>query len=125
MKPARLHHLRPLFNGGLQIPSTSVYRTIEFSEHVFRATVTGDDGQHKIINVSHHFTLDSTVALFTDHEDGDNEPVVEDDHRTQLTKFVADKYFTLRTQNKENGSNVPASKQRVILHCGLHSFKAN
>ena len=96
-------------NGGLQIPSTSVYRTVEFCEHVFRATVTGDDGQHisnkanlknkMIINVSHHFAIDSTVALFTDHEDGDNEAVVEDDHRTQLTKFVADKYFTLRLYN--------------------------
>ena len=52
-----------------------------------------------IINVSHHFAIDSTVALFTDHEDGDNEAVVEDDHRTQLTKFVADKYFTLRLYN--------------------------
>ena len=84
--------------GGLQIPSTSVYRCIEYCEHVFRATVMGDDNQHisnnaklkntMIIKVCQHFTLVSTLPLFTDHEDGDNEAVVEDDHTTQLTKRV-------------------------------------
>jgi hypothetical protein len=95
--------------GGLQIPSTAVYRCIEFCEHVFKATVTGNDGRHisnkaklknrMIIKVCQHFTLESTLPLFTDHEDGDNEAVVEDDHSTQLTKRVADKYFTLRLFN--------------------------
>ena len=95
--------------GGLQIPSTAVYRCIEYCEHVFRATVTGDDNQHisnnaklkytMIIKVCQHFTLESTLPLFTDHEDGDNEAVVEDDHKTQLTKRVAEKYFTLRLFN--------------------------
>ncbi len=51
------------------------------------------------IKVCQHFTLESTLPLFTDHEDGDNEAVVEDDHSTQLTKRVADKYFTLRLFN--------------------------
>ena len=49
-----------------------------------------------IINVCHHFTLDTTVDIFTDHEEGDNELLVEDDHRTKLIKYTADKYFTLR-----------------------------
>lgn len=52
-----------------------------------------------IINVCQHFALESTLALFADHDDGDNEAVVEDDHRTQLTKRVADKYFTLQLFN--------------------------
>ena len=92
--------------GGLQIPSTAVYRCIQFCEHVFRATVTGNDGKQinskaklkntMIVNVCQHFTLESTLPLFADHEDGDNEAIVEDDHNTQLTKRVADKYFTLR-----------------------------
>ena len=95
--------------GGLQIPSTVVYPCIEFCEHVFRATVTGSDGQHisnkaklknrMIINVCQHFALESTLPLFADHDDGDNEAVVEDDYRTQLTKRVAVKYFTLRLFN--------------------------
>ena len=35
--------------GGLQIPSTSVYRTVEYCEHEFKARVTGKDG-HQISN---------------------------------------------------------------------------
>jgi hypothetical protein len=31
--------------GGLQIPSTSLFRTVEYYEHVFKATVTGKDGK--------------------------------------------------------------------------------
>ena len=67
--------------GGLQIPSTSVFRTVEYCEHVFKATVTGKDGKQisnegnlkkkMIVNVFQHFTLDSTSELFTDHEDDD------------------------------------------------------
>ena len=96
-------------NGGLQIPSTAVYRCIEFCEHVFKATVTGNDNQHisnraklknsMIIAVCQHFNLESTFPLFRDHEDGVNEAVIEDDHSTQLTKHIADKYFTLRLFN--------------------------
>ena len=95
--------------GGLQVPSTAVYRCTEFCEHVFRATVTGSDGQHisnkaKLknrmkINVCQRFALESTLPLFADHDDGDNEAYVEEDHRTHLTKRVADKYFTLRLFN--------------------------
>ena len=52
-----------------------------------------------IIYVCHHFALDSTIDLFKDHADGENEVVVEDEHRTQLIKGIADSYFTLRLFN--------------------------
>ena len=52
-----------------------------------------------IVNVCHHFALETTIRLFADHEDGENEMLVEDDRRTKLVKFVADKYFTLRLFN--------------------------
>ena len=51
-----------------------------------------------IINVCQHFTLDSSFELFGDHEDYDNEFLAED-HRSNLIKRVADKYFTLRLFN--------------------------
>ena len=49
-----------------------------------------------IVEVCRHFMLDTTVDLFEDHEDSDNEILVEDDHKTKLIKCTADKYFTLR-----------------------------
>ena len=52
-----------------------------------------------IVNVFHHIALETTIRLFADHEDGENEMLVEDDHRNKLVKFVADKYFTLRLFN--------------------------
>jgi hypothetical protein len=92
--------------GGLQIPSTSVFRTIEYCEHLFRSNVAGENGQyisHKsnlkkkmIIQVCPHFSLDSTNELFPKHEEGLNEIILKDDHRTGLIKCVADKYLTLR-----------------------------
>jgi hypothetical protein len=92
--------------GGLRIPSTSVFHTIEYCEHVFKTMVCGKDGKQitketnlkkkMIVEVCRHFMLDTTVDLFADHEDGDNEILVEDDHKTKLIKFTADKYFTLR-----------------------------
>ena len=94
--------------GGLQIPSTSVFRTVEYCEHVFKAAVCKDgkcissEGNLKkkmILNVCHHFALDTTIDLFPDHEDGANEILVEDDHKTKLVKCIADKYFTLRLFN--------------------------
>ena len=99
--------LQPTY-AGLQIPSTSVFRTVEYCEHVFKATVTGKDGKQissesnlkkkMIVNVCQHFTLNSSTGLFTDHGDDDNE-FLADDHRTNLMKRVADKYFTLRLYN--------------------------
>ena len=91
--------------GGLEIPSTSVFRTVEYCEHVFKAAVCKDgkcissEGNLKkkmILNVCHHFAPDTTIDLFPDHEDGANEIPVEDDHQTKLVKCIADKYFTLK-----------------------------
>ena len=96
-------------NGGLQIPSTSVFRILEYCEHLFKATVTGKDGnlisnecnlkQKMIVKVCHHFVLDSTIKLFPDHGHSDVEILVEEDHITKLIKFIADKYFTIRLFN--------------------------
>lgn len=95
--------------GGLKIPSTSVFRTVQYCEHVFRSTVSGQNCQSisndsnlkkkMILQVCRYFSLDTTKKLFSDHEDGFNELLLEDDHSTQLTKFVADKYLTLRLFN--------------------------
>ena len=69
--------------GGLQIPSTSVFRTIQYCEHIFRSTITGENSQYishesnlkqkMIIQVCQHFSLDSTKELFPYHEEGLNE----------------------------------------------------
>ena len=93
-------------NGGLQIPSTSVFRTVEYCEHQLKAMVTGKDGdlisnecnlkKKMIVKVCHHFVLDSTIELFPDQGHSDTEILVEEDHITKLIKFIADKYFTLR-----------------------------
>ena len=93
-------------NGGLKIPSSSVYQTVEYCEHVFRAIVSGRDGnqissltnlkERMIIQVNKHFVLDTPTMLFLDHEDGANENLVEDDHKVKLVKGTANKFFTLR-----------------------------
>ena len=67
--------------------------------------VSGQDGKQMcnepklkvkmITEVCHHFILDSTFNLFDDHEDGNNESVIEDDHTTKLIKCTAHKFFTL------------------------------
>ena len=95
--------------GGLKISSESVFRTVEFCEKVFKITVTGKDGKHisnegnlkknMIVAVCHHFLVDPASEVFKDHEDGNNEALVEVDHRMKLMKCVADKYFTLRLYN--------------------------
>ncbi|CAB3983915.1 Hypothetical predicted protein [Paramuricea clavata] len=89
---------------GLRIPSQSVYQVVEFSEKVFKAyvckegrTITREKKlkQRMIMEVCQHFVMDSK-QLFDDHQEGANENVFEDDHRTLLIKLTADKYFTLR-----------------------------
>ena len=97
---------------GLQIPSTSVFKIIEYCERVFKSTaISKIDGQQiqisnesnlskrMIIKVCHHFSLDTTIDLFSEHEKGMNEVVVEDEHTTKLIKCIADKYFMLRLYN--------------------------
>ena len=98
--------------GGLQIPSTSAFKIIEYCKRVFKSTALSKiDGQQiqisnesnlskrMIIKVCHYFTLDTTIDLFLEHEKGMNEVVVEDVHTTKLIKCIADKYFTLRLYN--------------------------
>ena len=92
-------------NGGLQIPSTTVFRTVEYCEHLFKAMVTGKDGdlfsnecnlkEKMIVKVCHHFVF----KTFPDHGHSDTEILVEEDHITKRIKFIADKYFTLRLFN--------------------------
>ena len=114
--------------GGLQIPSTSVFRTVQYCEHIFRSTITGENSQHIshesnlkkiiIIQVCQHFSLDSTKELFPDHEEGLNEILFEDDHRTKLTKCVADKYLTLRlfTYGKKYTKEIANQGDQSIRH---------
>jgi hypothetical protein len=92
-------------NGGLRIPSKSVYTTIEHCEHIFKLYVcqkgNGINNMKNlktkmILEVCHNFLLDGNKSVFADHELGANEDMVEDDHQVKLIKWTADKYFTLR-----------------------------
>jgi hypothetical protein len=47
------------------------------------------------MDVCQHFVM-NWKNVFQDHQEGANESVFEDDHRTLLIKLTADKYFTLR-----------------------------
>ena len=92
-------------NGGLTIPSRSVYLVVEYAEKVFKCKVC-KDGDHissearlkekLALDVCSHFIMDKRQNIFEDHELGLNESVFEEDHRSALIKLVADKYFTLR-----------------------------
>ena len=80
--------------------------------------MTGKDGpshegnlkRKMIINVCHHFALDTAIL----NEDGVNDIVVEDDHRMKciLIKFVAEKYFTLKLFNF--GKNIPKKSSTKV-----------
>ena len=89
--------------GGLHIPSTSMFKIIEYCERVFKlAAISKIDGQkiqtsnesnlskRMITKVCHYFSFDTT-DLFSEHEKDMNEVVAEDEHTT--------KYFTLRLYN--------------------------
>ena len=107
--------------GGLEMSSTSVLRKVEYCEHVFKAVIcnmqggkcTSSEGNLKkkmILNVCHHFALDTTINLFpADHEDGANEILIEHDHKARQVKCIADKYFTLRLF--KYGKNTPRRSQ--------------
>lgn len=83
-------------NGGLKIPSKSVFRTIERCEHIFKQSViekgisTVKRLKNKmIVKVCHHLLLEASESVFEDHKG-------ENDHQLNLIKWTADKYFTLR-----------------------------
>lgn len=113
-------------NGGLKIPSKSVFQIIEYAELVFKRNVckAGNSISNKknlkktmIINVCHHF-VNTRQVLFADHEEGSNERVFEDEHRTKLAKHCADQYFTLRlfTYAKRFNANVVKKGQPSDRH---------
>ena len=88
-------------NGGLRVPSKSVFSIIEQCEHVFKQYVcqngissTKNLKSKMILQVCHYFLLESNKAVFSHHELSSN--VVENDHQTKLIKWTADKYFTMR-----------------------------
>ena len=79
-------------NGGLRIPSNSVFTTIELCEHIFRQYVcqkgnsvnsTGRLKNKMILEVCHHLLLDGNKSVCGDHELGANEDMVEDDHQVK------------------------------------------
>ena len=114
-------------NGGLRVPSSSVYQVVEYCEKVFKANVC-KEGQHitsekllktkMIIKVNNYFALDTQRHLFEDHEEDTNERVFEDDHRTKLVKLTADRYFTIRlfTYGKHYNESVVAKGQTSERH---------
>lgn len=113
-------------NGGLRIPSQSVYQVVEFAEKVFKAYVCKEGRsitrekklrQRMIMDVCQHFVMDSK-HVFDDHQEGANENVFEDDHRTLLIKFTADKYFTLRlfTYSKRYNETVVTQGKQSDRH---------
>ncbi|CAB3987355.1 Proteasome activator complex subunit 3 [Paramuricea clavata] len=79
-------------NGGLRIPSKSVYTTIEHCEHIFKLYVCQKGNginnmknlkSKMILEVCHNFLLDGNKSVFADHELGANEDMVEDDHQVK------------------------------------------
>ncbi len=113
-------------NGGLKIPSKSVFQIIEYAELVFKRNICkeGNSISNKknlkktmIMSVCHHF-VDIHQVLFADHEEDINERVFEDEHRTKLVKHCADQYFTLRlfTYAKRFNANVVQKGQQSDRH---------
>ena len=91
-------------NGGLRIPSQSVYSIIDYSEKLFKERVANTDTgitnetrlkEKLIMMVFNHFSVESTQKLFTDHNDGLNESMFTGDHRATLIKLIAERYIRL------------------------------
>jgi hypothetical protein len=94
-----------LNNGGLKIPSQSVYNIIEFAEKIFKENVCKDGlkisrenklKQKLVLSVCNHFVMDSTHQIFQDHDQGSQDNLLEENHRSSLIKLMAERYFTLR-----------------------------
>ena len=76
-------------NGGLRIPSQSVYSIIDYAEKFKERLVNTDTGITNearvkgklIMMVFNHFSVECTQKLFTDHDDGLNEIMFTGDHR--------------------------------------------
>ena len=114
-------------NGGLKIPSKSVFQIIEYAELVFKRNVCKEGNsisskknlkKTMIMSVCHHF-VDIHQVLFADHEEDINERVFEDEHRTKLVKHCADQYLTLRLftyAKRFNNANVVQKGQPSDRH---------
>ena len=100
---------KKLYGASLRIPSKSVFQVIEYAEQIFKTYVCKEGHQinHEknlqsrlLLEVVHHFLIQSRHPVFEDHEQGMNEStsMFEDDHRVKLIKCTADKYFALRSR---------------------------
>lgn len=101
-------------NGGLRIPSQSVYNIIDYSEKLFKQKVantdTGTTNERRlkeklVMIVFNHFSVESTQKLFTDYDDGLNETMFTGDHRATLIKLIAERYIRLRLYTYGNFAN--------------------
>ena len=105
-------------NGGLRIPSQSVYHVVEYSEKMFKQKVLNNINkttresklkEKLVMLVCYHFTMDSNHKIFNDH-------IADEDHRSMLIKATAERYFTLRlfTYSKRYNDNVTAGGKQGI-----------
>ena len=109
-------------NGGLKIPSQSVYSVVEYSEKIFKQKVLNNTNkttredklkEKMIMLVFYHFTMDSNHKVFNDHAVGQD----SQDHRSVLIKAIAERYFTLRlsvTYSKRYNNNVVAGGKQSV-----------
>ena len=113
-------------NGGLRIPSESVYLVVEYAEKEFKACVCKDGNQitregklkeKLVMNVYRHFIMDSRNKIFQDHEQGLNENLF-DDHKSTLIKIITERYITLRlfTYGKRYNESVVKNGQPGDRH---------
>ena len=116
-------------NGGLKIPSQSVYNIfIEFAEKLFKVNVCKDGlkisrenklKQKLVLSVCNHFVMDSTHQIFQDHDQGSQDNSLEENHRSSLIKLTAERYFnTLRlfTYGKRYNDKVVYNGQPSVRH---------
>ena len=90
-------------NGGLRIPTKSVFTTIEQCEHIFKQYVCQNGISNAknlktkmILKVCNHFLLSVNNSVFEDDEMGLNANMEENEHQIKLIKWTSDKYFTMR-----------------------------
>ena len=108
-------------NGGLRVPSQSVYSVVEYAEKLFKANVCQQGQkittesrlkQKMMVVVCSHFVMDCNCPVFDDHEQGLNENVFEDDHKLLLN-------------NEMRGPNSNTSADRGNTTCVFHAFAQN
>ena len=114
-------------NGGLRVPSQSMYSVVEYAEKLFKANVCQQGQkittesklkQKMIVAVCSHFVMDCNCPVFDDHKQGLNENIFENDHKSTLIKLTADRFFTLRlfTYGKLYNNTVVTNGQSSSRH---------